>query len=108
MDHNLGEFELLVLLALVRLGHDAYGVSVQREIASRCGRDASFAAVYTTLSRMESKGFVDSFHGAPTPERGGRSKKHFKLTATGRAMLQRNLRAIRSMTQGLDALWSLP
>lgn len=106
MDDNLGEFELLVLLALVRLGEDAYGVSVQREIASRSGRDASFAAVYTTLSRLEGKGFVESFHGPPTPERGGRSKKHFTLTARGRATLQRNLRAIRSMTQGLDPVWS--
>jgi PadR family transcriptional regulator, regulatory protein PadR len=107
VEGNLGEFELLVLLALVRLGDDAYGVSVQREIASRSGRDASFAAVYTTLSRLETKGFVDSFHGAPTPERGGRSKKHFTLTAAGRTTLQRNLRAIRSMTQGLDPQWSL-
>ena len=108
MDHNLGEFELLVLIALVRLGDEAYGVSVQREIASRSGREASFAAVYTTLSRLENKGFVHSFHGAPTPERGGRSKKNFKLTSAGRSTLQRNLRAIRSMTQGLDPVWSLP
>lgn len=107
MDDNLGEFELLVLLALVRLGEDAYGVSVQREIASRSGRDASFAAIYTTLSRLEGKGFVNSFHGAPTPERGGRRKKHYTLTPRGRTTLQRNLRAIRSMTQGLDPVWSV-
>jgi len=108
VEYNLGEFELLVLLAVVRLGEDAYGVSVQREIASCSGRDASFAAVYTTLSRLEGKGLVDSFQGAPTPERGGRSKKHFTLTRSGRATLQRNLRAIRSMTQGLDPQWSTP
>jgi DNA-binding PadR family transcriptional regulator len=106
VEPNLGEFELLVLIALVHLGDDAYGVSVQREIAARTGRDATFAAVYTTLSRLETKGFVTSHVGEPTPERGGRAKKHFTLTASGRTTLRRNLRAIRSMTQGLDPVWS--
>jgi PadR family transcriptional regulator PadR len=106
-DH-LGEFEQLVLLALVRLGEDAYGVSVQREIADRTRRNTSFGTVYTTLSRLETKGFVTSVIGEPTPERGGRGKKHFRISAPGRRALQRSLTALRTMVRGLDATWDAP
>ena len=105
MSRNLGELEQLVLLALIRLGDEAYGVTVQAEIEQRTGRTAAFATVYTTLGRLESKGFVASHTGSPTPERGGRAKKHFKVTAAGRAALGRSLRDISSMAHGLGAPW---
>jgi DNA-binding PadR family transcriptional regulator len=106
-DH-LGEFEQLVLLALVRLGDDAYGVSVQHEIAQRTGRATTFGTVYTTLARLEAKGLVTSTLGDPTPERGGRRKKHFMMSASGRRALQGSLRALRTMVRGLDARWDAP
>jgi PadR family transcriptional regulator PadR len=105
---NLGELEQLVLLALARLGDDAYGVTVRREIASRARRDVTFGAVYTSLARLEAKGLVVSRLGDPTPERGGRRKKHYVISAGGRRALQRSLRAIRTMSRGIDALWEIP
>ena len=108
MEKNLGELEQLVLLALLRLGDDAYGVTVHQEIQERTGRTMSFATIYTTLSRLEGKGFVASFVGDPTPERGGRAKKHFELTATGKQALQQSLRALRTMARGIDAKWGTP
>jgi PadR family transcriptional regulator PadR len=105
MGAHLGEFEQLVLLALARLGDEAYGVTVQREIAQRTRRETTFGTVYSTLARLEAKGFVTSAVGEPTPERGGRGKKHFRISATGRRELQRSLRALRIMARGLDATW---
>jgi PadR family transcriptional regulator PadR len=98
---HLGEFEQLVLLALIRLDRDGYGVSVRDEIARRTGRETDFGTVYTTLARLEEKGFVSSRLGDPTPERGGRRKKLYALSPTGRAALARSLRAIRAMSRGL-------
>ena len=69
---NLGEFEQLVLLTMIRLGPDAYGATVQAEIETRGGRDVSISAVYTTLDRLETKGLVRSRVGDPTPQRGGK------------------------------------
>jgi DNA-binding PadR family transcriptional regulator len=85
MDRNdrLGRFEEVVLLALVRLRETAYGVTIRREIAERTGRDVSFGAVYTTLERLERKGFVTSRVGDPTPERGGRAKRYFRIEEPG-------------------------
>jgi DNA-binding PadR family transcriptional regulator len=108
MEKNLGELEQLVLLALLRLGDDAYGVTVHQEIQERTGRNMSFATIYTTLSRLEGKAFVESFVGDPTPERGGRAKKHFAITTTGKQALQQSLRALRTMARGLDAKWGTP
>ncbi|MEO7362166.1 MAG: PadR family transcriptional regulator [Gemmatimonadaceae bacterium] len=108
MDKNLGELEQLVLFALLRLGDDAYGVTVHQEILERTGRTMSFATIYTTLSRLESKGMVDSFVGDPTPERGGRAKKHFAMTSNGKLALQQSVRALRSMSRGLDTKWGTP
>ncbi|MEP6836395.1 MAG: helix-turn-helix transcriptional regulator [Gemmatimonas sp.] len=105
MEKNLGELEQLVMFALLRLGDDAYGVTVHQEILERTGRTMSFATIYTTLSRLENKGLVDSFVGDPTPERGGRAKKHFALTSGGKQALQQSVRALRSMARGLDAKW---
>lgn len=91
------------MLSLFRVGKDAYGVSIWREIVDRTGRDVSLGAVYKTLERLEDKGLVGSRQGAPTPERGGRRKKHYRLLAAGHRALTQSLAAIRSMTDGLDA-----
>jgi DNA-binding PadR family transcriptional regulator len=89
---SVGEFEQLVLLSLLRLGKDAYGVSICRDIVDRTGRDVSLGAVYKTLERLE---------GEPTPERGGRRKRHYRLLAAGHRALKHALAALRSMTEGL-------
>lgn len=101
----LGEFEQIVLLALVRLGEDAYGASVRREIAERTGRDVSTGAVYATLDRLETKGLVSSAMGEPTAERGGRAKRHFRITSPGEHSLKRSQRAFARMLDGLAAKW---
>ena len=98
MPDHIGEFEQLVLLALVQLGTDAYGLSVQREIAARTGREATFGTVYTTLARLEEKGLVESRLGEPTAERGGRAKTYFRITAKG-------LREVRQARRTLMNLW---
>jgi PadR family transcriptional regulator PadR len=98
----LGEFEQLVLLALVRQGADAYGVSICDDIAGRTGRDVSLGAVYKTLERLEDKGLVASRVGQPTRERGGRRKKHYRLLAAGHRALRQSLAALRRMTDGLE------
>jgi len=100
----LGEFEQLVLLALLRLGPNAYGMRIRHEIQERANRRASLGAVYTTLDRLEAKGFVSSWVGEPTPERGGRAKKFFKLEARGQAVLNESIRASVNMTAGLEPL----
>jgi DNA-binding PadR family transcriptional regulator len=102
----LGEFEHLVLLAVLRLGEQAYGVGVRREIEKRGRREVSLGAVYATLSRLEGKGYVASRPGEPTPERGGRAKRFFRLTGEGVAAVSRTHQAIQSMSEGLEAVWS--
>lgn len=105
-DIVLGDFEQLVLLSLMRLsrdGDDPYGVSICDDITARTGRDVSLGAVYKTLERMEDKGLVAGRFGAPTAERGGRRKKHFKLLAPGQRALRQSVAAIRNMTDGLEA-----
>ena len=97
----LGEVEHLVLLALLRLGQQAYGVTVRQEIESRTNRDVSLGAIYATLERLETKGFVKSHRGDPTPERGGRSKRFFRVTPQGMAAVNRTQSALKSMTEGL-------
>ena len=103
----LGEFEHLVILALLRLGDRAYGVTVRQEIEKRTRREVSIGAIYATLDRLEEKGYVKSRLGDPTPERGGRSKRFFHVTARGVAAVNRTHRALQSMTQGLDLVRSL-
>ena len=102
----LGEFEHIVILALVRLADRAYGVTVRQEIEARTGREVSIGAIYATLDRLEAKGYVRSQLGEPTPERGGRSKRFFHVTAKGMSAVNRTHRAIQSMTQGLDLIGS--
>ena len=98
---SLGEFEQLVLLALVRLADDGYGVSIHAEIVRRARRDVSVAAVYKTLERLEQKGLAISRLGEATAERGGRRKKHFCIQPAGRRALKQALASIRRMTDGL-------
>ena len=102
----LGEFEHIVVLALLRLEDRAYGVPVRQEIEFRTKRDVSIGAVYATLDRLETKGYVKSHRGEPTPERGGRSKRFFRVTAKGLAAVNRTQRALLSMTEGLDLIRS--
>jgi DNA-binding PadR family transcriptional regulator len=102
MKIHLGEFEQLLLLALVRLGDGAYGVAIRQEIEKRTGRMISAGAVYTALDRMESRGFVSSKTGEPTAQRGGRRKKHYKLEPAGAKALSRSYQAIRDMVKGME------
>jgi len=98
---SLGEFEYLILLAVLRLHQDAYGMRVRREIAERTARDVTIGAVYATLDRLEEKGLVAGTMSDPTPERGGRAKRSFRLTAAGIASVNRARRESESMTEGL-------
>ena len=102
----LGEFEHVVLLAVLRLDDQAYGVTVRGEIELRTRREVSMGAIYATLDRLEAKGYVQSRAGAPTPERGGRSKRFFRVTAQGVSAVHRTHRALRRLTEGLDFLRS--
>lgn len=99
---SLGEFEQLVLLALLRLGEAAYGMRVRREIETRTGREASIGAVYATLDRLATKGLVASSLAEPTAERGGRAKRVFVITGEGTRALRRAQRYFRVMLQGLS------
>ena len=94
----LGGFEFLVLLALIRLGDDAYGVPISDAIEESSGREVAIGSVYITLDRLETKGLVSSRLGEPTAERGGRAKTYFRITAKG-------LREVRQARQTLMNLW---
>jgi DNA-binding PadR family transcriptional regulator len=98
----LGEFEQLVLLAILREGSDAYGVTIRRAIVTESRRDVSLAAVYKTLTRLEEKGFVVTQLGDPTPERGGRRKRYFTLTVAGGRSLRQSVEVLQRMARGLD------
>lgn len=101
----LGSLEHIVLLALVRLKSNAYGMTVRREIEERTGRNISIGAVYTTLERLQAKGYVSSFVGEPTAVRGGRAKRLFRIEADGEGALRASQEAIRKMTIGLRNRW---
>ena len=95
----LTEFELMILLAILRVGERAYGVPVAREIEATAGRTVMLGAIYTALERLQDKGLVSSTIGDPTPERGGKAKRFFTVTAKG-------LRAIRDAQRAFTALWT--
>ena len=101
---NLGEFEQIVLLTLLRLGSEAYGAAVQAEIESQGGRAASMSAVYTTLDRLVIKGLVRSRIGEPTPQRGGKRKKYYEITPGGSRALRDAYQLMKRMTKGIEAL----
>ena len=101
MRRLLGEFEISLLSAVVRLQDEAYGAEITREISRRTGRDVSPGAVYTGLDRLEGKGFVASRIGEPTPERGGRRKRYFSLRPAGARALVESLDAIGTLARDL-------
>jgi PadR family transcriptional regulator PadR len=103
----LGSLEHIVLLAVIRVGSDAYGMTVRREIESATRRDISIGAVYATLTRLESKGFIKSHAGTPTAERGGRAKRHFRMTADGIAAVRKMHSIIKTMSAGIQGLQGL-
>ena len=97
----LGQHELMVMLAVLRLGREAYGVPIATEIARRTGREMLLGSVYALLERLESKGLVTSRLGEATPQRGGRAKRYFALTAEGGRQLRQTQRALEALWQGL-------
>lgn len=99
---HLGEFEQLVLFALLRLGDHAYGVTVRREIEERTGREVTVGAVYATLDRLEAKGLVDSREGEPIPVRGGRARRYFRLLPEGARALEATRAMLGRMWEGVD------
>ena len=98
----LGDLEQIVLLAVLRVGDAAYGVPVHDEIVRLARRDLALGTVYKTLSRLEEKGFVRSYEGDPTPQRGGRRTRCFAVTTAGRKSLESSLATLRRMAVGLD------
>jgi DNA-binding PadR family transcriptional regulator len=97
----LGEFEQLVLLAIVRLDANAYGSTIREEIEDRTDRSVAIGALYTALDRLERKGFVSSTMADPTPERGGRAKRYYRLRPAGVAALRRSREVLSRMWSGI-------
>jgi DNA-binding PadR family transcriptional regulator len=95
----LGEMELMVLLAVVRLGDDAYGVPISKELLILARREVALGSIYAALDRLAQKGYVSSLLGDPTPERGGRAKRYFRVTPTG-------VQALKTTRAALTNLWS--
>ena len=95
----LGEMELMVLLAVMRLGDEAYGVPISKELLTLAGREVALGSIYAALDRLEEKDFVSSSLGDPTPQRGGRAKRYFRVTPTG-------LRTLKMTRAALTNLWS--
>jgi DNA-binding PadR family transcriptional regulator len=100
----LGELEQLILLAVLRLEEEAYGVMIVDELAARTGRKISRPSVYLTLGRLEEKGLLRSRMGDPTPERGGRAKRFYVVSATAMALLRESRRAYLNLCSGLEPL----
>jgi PadR family transcriptional regulator, regulatory protein PadR len=103
MPHSIGDFEQLILFSLVRLGEDAYGVTIRREIENRASRTVSPGALYTALDRLEKRGFVSSRLGEPTPQRGGKRKRMYTLQPAGERALARVYESLRLMSSGVSA-----
>ena len=99
----IGEFEHVVLLAILRLGDEAYAVSVRDEILRCTGRDVSRGSIYITLDRLETKGYLKSRLADPTPERGGRAKRYYRLRPMAVDALKENRRAFVALWRGLEA-----
>lgn len=101
MANALGEFEQLILLAVLRLGDDAYGVGIRRAIENGTGRNIAAGAVYTTLARLENRGLVTSRVGDSVPERSGQRRKYYRVAPQGAAALYRAYSDVQSMAEGL-------
>ena len=102
---HLGEFEELILLAIAHLGENAYGITIQETLDEEAGRAASVGAIYAALRRLEQKGYVESWVGGATEERGGRRKRLYRVTATGVAAVAEARRVREALWQGID--WGL-
>ena len=99
---KLGEFEYLMLTAAARLGEDAYGVAIRQEIEQATGRPCSLGALYTTLDRLETKGFIKTWMGDPTPQRGGRPKRMVRVTAKGIRAAADFYAAVMRVSRGVE------
>jgi PadR family transcriptional regulator, regulatory protein PadR len=104
MRDSIGNFELMILLALIRLGDEAYGVPIAKEIETRTGREISIASVYTALDRLATKQLVSSELGEPTPERGGRAKRYFRITPKGMREVRDTRRVLLKFWEGVPKL----
>ena len=100
----LGEFELMILLAVIHLGEEAYGVPISQELERHRGKDVSVGSVYAALERLESKGLVASSLGDPTPERGGKAKRYFRITKAGLRQVHETRRVLSKLWQALPEL----
>ena len=100
---SIGEFEHMVLLAVLRLGDEAYAVTVRDEILAHTGRDVARGSIYITLDRLETKGFLKSRLGEPTAERGGRAKRYYTLRPVAIEALKESRRALVSLWHGFEA-----
>jgi len=98
----LGEFEQMVLLAILQVPDEAYGVTIHEELVRRTGRKVARGAIYMTLDRLEKKGLLQSWTTAPTAERGGRAKRCYVLTPPAREALRASRRALASLWEGLQ------
>jgi len=101
---SISNFELMVMLALIRLGDEAYGVSISLEIEEHSGYDVALGSVYAALERLHDRGMVTSSLGEPTAERGGRAKRYFKVTGKGMKVVQDTQRTFTRLWQGLPRL----
>jgi DNA-binding PadR family transcriptional regulator len=100
----LGELEQMILLAILRLGDDAYGMSIRDELERRAGRSVTRSAAYITLERLAKKGYVTTRMGDPTPERGGRAKRYYEISDAGREALRESGRAFMNLWAGQESL----
>ena len=106
--HMAGDFEQLVLFAIFRLGPDAYGASIKRDIETRTGRSLAISAVYVTISRLEEKKLVRTSIGEPIAERGGRRRKHVMLLPAGKRAVSEAYRTLKGMLEGLEKRLETP
>ena len=105
---NLGEFEQVVLLAVLRVGEDAYAIPIREEIRRRARRDVARGALYTALERLEEKGLLSSRMSEPRPERGGRARRYFAVTGRGLVALRGSRRTMLDLWRGLETMLEKP
>jgi len=104
MTPTLSNFELMVMLAIIRIGDDAYGVAISNEIEETTGSEVLLGSVYDALTRLEEKGLITSRLGEATPERGGRAKRHFRTTSRGLRLVRETQRSLVKLWKGLPEL----
>jgi PadR family transcriptional regulator, regulatory protein PadR len=100
-DH-LGRFEHHLLLAVIRLGSDAYGMTIRRELTDHTGREVSVGAIYTALARLEARGYVQSKLGEPTPERGGKAKRYYRVLPAGQKAVAKAQAILFGLARGVE------